>query len=278
MDHERGLLPPTIDTVFASNADIEICSYLAPRDLVSLSRTNRQLLADIRTNLFHIVDLQQQRWSRDDDPSVEAESVVIISKKHSYISRDELADSLLKKIEVANLRYDPPGNMTTTDTTLPGRMATTDTLTESLHLAQTDLKDESRWLDGEWYGTFKSDPREIWKPLQKFSVGCRFGKALERGRSRRCFIDFMLRELGTSHQGDSKANGVERDWARYMIAHNGIVGREWQWKIDGEETVGFMIRTPTGQELEIKLTKKTRPKLEPATLPIRPSLLSAFGF
>ena len=38
---------------------------------------------------------------------------------------------------------------------------------------------------------------------------------------------------------------LNRDWARYIIAQKGVVGREWQWKCDGVESVGFMIYKPS---------------------------------
>lgn len=248
----------TIDAVFTS-AGIELCSFLAPRDLVSLSLTNRQSLADARENLFDICS-RQRRESPADAGEATATSVTILDS-HSYAAKEGLAETLVENIKLENLRYN-----------IPGSLVPVDTLGETLAEIRGDLSNESRWFDGAWYGNFRSDPAEIWKPLRKFSAGCRFGEDKQRGRSRRCFIDWMLSDMG--HQ-DCKTTQLARDWSRYIIAQKNVVGREWQWKCDSEEGVGFMIYTPTGQELEIRLITKTESQPIP---PPPPSLLSAFGF
>ena len=73
---------------------------------------------------------------------------------------------------------------------------------------------------------------------------------------------------------------ISRDWARYLIAQKGAVGQEWHWKCDGVEAVGFMIRTPLGHELEIRLTKEIEENkpVAPPSPTSSASLLSAFGF
>mmetsp|Transcript_36083 Transcript_36083/g.66134 ORF Transcript_36083/g.66134 Transcript_36083/m.66134 type:complete len:259 (-) Transcript_36083:433-1209(-) len=255
---------PTMDDVFAA-IGTELYTFLAPRDLFCFSLSNHHFSRDVRAKLFHIC-LQQLKFPASDDRAPAAASVVI-SNKHSFATRGEVAECLMEKIKFANLRYDPPDHIVYKDT-----------IEETLALTKEAISDESRWSEEcAWYGTFKSDPAEIWKPLKKpFSVGCRFEKELRRGRSRRCFIDWRLREMG---QKDFEVNQVVRDWARYIIAQKGIVGREWQWECDGEEGVGFMIYTPEGEQLEIRLTKNaTATAPDHATSHSPPSLLSAFGF
>ena len=270
MDMELPIPPPEtdntiIDHVFSS-AGIELYSFLAPRDLVSLSLINRQSLADVRENLFDICSRQRRELSpavEAGEASMTATTSVAIHDTHSYVAKEDLADTLVKKIKAENLRYNIPGCLTPVDT-----------LGETLSEIKGDLCDESRWFDGAWYGNFKSDPAEIWKPHRTFSAGCRFGEDGQRGCGRRCFVDYMLHRM--DRRDCNEATMIARDWSRYIVAQKHVVGREWQWKCDLEEGVGFMIYTPSGQELEIRLIKKTESQPQ-CILPPPPSLLSAFG-
>jgi len=310
-----------MNAVFAA-IGTELYTYLSPRDLLSLSRSNHHFAKDVRQKLFHIClqQLDELLKSKGDDnnevrveddtiwtlspsppPPLSSETVAI-SKQHSFTSKSELAGHLLQKIKEANLRYDPPYNCINNDGSI-GRRIPIDTLEETLALTKQSLNDESRWTttagttDGScesWYGRYTTDPAELWKPPTKpFQVGCRFRKALGRGRSRQCFIDYRLREMkknskkkapssasflvgrnqfnNSNSKKNDKHNDLIREWARYLIAQKGVVGREWSWECNDEEEVGFMIyNAPSAgqggrgqqqqqqqQQLEIRWTKRT---------------------
>ena len=145
-------------------------------------------------------------------------------------------ECLLDKIRNSNLRY-----------SLPGRLTSTETLDETLTCVREDASDVNKWMENhtgfEWYGTFRYDPNEIWKDPTRFSVGCRLSEDEQRGCSRGCWIDYMLKaKMDITNCSDDTL--LYRDWARYIIAQKGVVGREWQWKCDGVESVGFMIYKP----------------------------------
>lgn len=258
---------------------IDLYSYFSPRDLVSLGRTSRYFSTNIRKSIISIC-LQQQQQRRGDSHGIvgsgsdgsttEAEALVEISDRHSFTTKHELADHLVEKIRAANLRYLPKGCT-----------ACIDTLQETLDLVQRSISDETSWCTCSWYGSFRNDPAEIWKPMrQPSTVGCRFEDECRRGLgNRRTIIDIRLKKM---HPDDINNNSILRDWARYIIAQEGMVGREWKWECDGVACIGFMIHSPSdngGREwLEIRLKRKVPlPKLVLQPPPSPPGLLSAFG-
>lgn len=151
-----------------------------------------------------------------------------------------------------------------------------------------------------------SDPNEIWKNATKFSVTCRLGHdgrpirnataqyysqlellprvtTPDHHRTSLFWFDYNLQMLDLNEC--SMKSRINIDWGRYIIASKGVVGREWSWKCDGDEEIGFMIKPqqqPTNDnnkiqvdQLEIRLStrvKSTNISSNP------PSLLSAFGF
>ena len=258
---------PTMDDVVAG-VGVELYTYLEPRDLFTLSCTNRSLRDDIDKDLFTVCSRQLASLPVDGDDDEVMGSSVVISKDHSFHSRDELSEHLLEKIKLANLRlrYGSPD------------FVGTDTLEGTLAKTRQAINDEaSRSGSKGWYGIFNNDPAEIWKASlkQPFTVGYNFEDELRRGRSRGCFIDWKLRNMDSQGINSKK---IVRDWARFIISHQGIVGREWQWKCDDQEVIGFLITRKEGTEIQIKWTKKI-PEEEakaPASPPTR--LLSAFGF
>ena len=220
-------------------------SFLSPRDIFALSLTTHYANGVVTENLFNILRLQQQRRKRlspsssttpDINVAGGSDASVEILYKHSFTEREKLVECLLDKIRNSNLRY-----------SLPGRLTSTETLDETLTCVREDASDVNKWMENhtgfEWYGTFRYDPNEIWKDPTRFSVGCRLSEDEQRGCSRGCWIDYMLKaKMDITNCSDDTL--LYRDWARYIIAQKGVVGREWQWKCDGVESVGFMIYKP----------------------------------
>ena len=217
-------------------------SFLSPRDIFALSLTTHYANGVVTENLFNILRLQQQRRQRlspsssttpDINVAGGSDASVEILYKHSFTEREKLVECLLDKIRNSNLRY-----------SLPGKLTSTETLDETLTCVREDASDVNKWMENhtgfEWYGTFRYDPNEIWKDPTRFSVGCRLSEDEQRGRSRYRWIDYMLKAK-MDITNCSEATLLKRDWARYIIAQKGIVGREYSWKCDGVETVGFMI-------------------------------------
>ena len=255
---------PTIDDVFAA-VGTELCSFLAPRDLLPLSLSNQHIFKNVREKLVVICLKQLSKLPAINDGAAAstAAASVVITKNHSFATKGKLTETLIENIKFANLRYNPRD-----------RLDYTDTLQETLALTNKAIADE--WNNCAWYGTFKTDPAEIWKPIQKpHSVGCRFDKGLWSGSE--CVIDWMLRGLG---QKNTEVNHpILKDWARYVVAQEGIVGREWHWQCDGREEVGFMMYTPEGgEQMEIRLIKTTKAAEPAPAATSTPSLLSALGF
>ena len=234
-----------INDVYAA-VGAPLLSFLSPRDMFAVSLTTHYANGVVTENLFHILRLQQQQ-PRSSSPSdnnditttSDVTSVDVIYK-HSFTERKQLVDCLLDKIQSSNLRY-----------SLPGKLFNTETLQETLTCVRDDASDVNKWMVNhtgfEWYGTFRHDPNEIWKDPTRFSVGCRLSEDEQRGRSRYRWIDYMLKAKMDIHTC-SEATLLRRDWARYIIAQKGIVGREYSWKCDGVETVGFMIHKLSAPE------------------------------
>ena len=242
-----------INDVYAA-VGAPLLSFLSPRDIFAVSQTTHYANGVVTENLFNILRLQQQQPRRptllsssdnnnyNNTTTSDASSVDIIYK-HSFTEREKLVECLLDKIRKSNLRY-----------SLPGKLTNTETLNETLTCVREDASDVNKWMENhtgfEWYGTFRYDPNEIWKDPTRFSVGCRLSEDEQRGRSRYRWIDYMLKAK-IDITNCSEATLLKRDWARYIIAQKGIVGREYSWKCDGVETVGFMIhKLPAPEEGE----------------------------
>ena len=83
-------------------------------------------------------------------------------------------------------------------------------------------------------------------------MGCRLGEHGQKGRSKRCWIDYLLRTV-KPHRCNVEVF-LEREWARMMIAQRGMRGREWQIKCAGADILGFMIYKPSSldEDKEVK--------------------------
>ena len=261
----------TIEDVISSAVGIGFYRFLTPTELLSLSLSNKNFSKNIRENIFATCLRQQSEMSKlpSDGLGGGAEATITISREHSFTTREDLADCLLERIRIKNLRrcVTPSDSRDIVLGKLPDG-----TLEGTLDAARDELSDESRWDEGRWHGTFKIDPVEIWKKIRKpFAVSCRYEPQLHSSRDRVSLIDWMLRELGqdSTHlkhkllvstiltSKDCKVDQLTRDWARFILSQKDIKGREWHWKCDDEEEVGFTIYTPEGrQELEIRLNKK----------------------
>ncbi|KAL7547960.1 hypothetical protein ACHAWF_011233 [Thalassiosira exigua] len=237
--------PATFGDVMAA-AGVELYSLLTPRDLCSLSMSNRAFRMDVRKNILLLCSRAAESSNPECPSDCETQTSVVISNQHSFTSRVDLAECLLEKTKLANLRYEPLGFSSG---------PSPDTLETTLTMARKDLGDQSRWYDSSWYGNFKDDPAAIWKPKRKpFTIGCRFEDKLLEGRNRQCFIDWTLQKLGQEYP---EANQPARDWGRFLAAQRGLMGREWHWEFDGEEGLGFMIYSMAGgPQLEIRMIKK----------------------
>ena len=142
------------------------------------------------------------------------------------------------------------------------------------------------------YGNYKySDPNEIWKNATKYSVTCRLGHeghpirsgasryysnlellphvaATPNHRTSLFWLDYNLQTMVLNEC--SAKSRINRDWGRYIIDSKGVVGREWSWKCEDEEAVGFMIKPQQQQsttddnnkilvdQLEIRLSTRVK--------------------
>jgi len=69
------------------------------------------------------------------------------------------------------------------------------------------------------------------------------GEHGQKGRSKRCWIDYLLRTVDQKRCNNEVL--LEREWARMLIAQRTTRGREWQIKCNGAEVLGFMIYKPS---------------------------------
>ena len=253
-----NMITNVLDTI-----GIELYKFLQPKDLFSLSLTNRHIYNGISKGVIQACLLQLPSKFNDQSSNESdticyqvliGDHVISFRNRHSFYNKEEVLDYLLQnKVKVAELKLVQSEH---------------ESMEESLKMARRLLLTNQK--KGAKFVTYNNDERvPIQERAEYTSCGYHYetnNKELAIERS-----NYILSRMESDNCGEDgiiskNHTPIIKSWIQYILSQQHIVAGTWFWScrhrlldFQGVEGKGVMISSPNvvGEEMEICWMKMT---------------------